>query len=182
MAAGRGKIAARSSEQAPSMDVPEIIRGPESDPAATVSARSAYPTIRAATREDSAALARLITPLGYSIDQADVETVWSAWTAEGNNALVAAEQGSILGVVTLHRMTVLHRRKAVGRITSLAVDPTAQGRGIGRRLVEAAEAALAAGGCGLIEVTSHARRVEAHEFYEHLEFKRTGFRFARDLP
>lgn len=135
-----------------------------------------------ATRADAAALARLLTPLGYPVDAAQVERLWSPWTAEGNVALVAEEGGSILGVVTLHRMYVLHRPKPVGRITALAVSPTAQGRGIGRRLIDAARTTLAAAGCGLIEVTSHARRAEAHAFYEHLGFQRTSFRFARDLP
>jgi len=119
-------------------------------------------SIRVATREDSESLARLITPLGYPIDAGHIEQLWSSWSAEGNVALVVEEQGSVLGVVTLHRMTVLHRPKPVGRITSLAVDPAAQGRGLGRRLVDAAAATLTAAGCGVIEVTSHVRRVDAH--------------------
>lgn len=48
----------------------------------------------------------------------------------------------LLGAITLHRMVVLHRAKPVGRITSLVVDPAARGRGLGRALVLAAEAAL----------------------------------------
>jgi ribosomal protein S18 acetylase RimI-like enzyme len=78
-------------------------------------------------------------------------------------------------------MTVLHRAQPVGRITSLAVDPRARGRGLGRALMDAAEDELRARGCGLIEVTSHMRREEAHTFYEHLSYERTSYRFMRPL-
>lgn len=139
------------------------------------------PTIRAATQNDAAELARLISPLGYVITQADVEARWEPWTREGNTALVVEEQGSLLGVITLHRMTVLHRSQPVGRITSLAVDRPAQGRGLGRALVHSAEAELARAGCGMVEVTSHTRRLEAHQFYEHLGYVRTSHRLAKDL-
>ena len=62
---------------------------------------------------------------------------------------------------------------------ALVVDPVAQSKGYGRILVEAAEAELRRLGCGLIEVTSHQRRKEAHAFYRHLGFEATSFRFAQ---
>jgi ribosomal protein S18 acetylase RimI-like enzyme len=74
---------------------------------------------------------------------------------------------------------VLHRPKPVGRITSLVVDPSARGQGLGRALVQAGEAALVQAGCGLLEVTSHARRTDAHDFYRHLAYERTSLRFAK---
>ncbi len=76
-------------------------------------------------------------------------------------------------------MIVLHRAKPVGRITSLAVDASAHGEGLGRALVLAAEDAMAGAGCGLLEVTSHARRTDAHDFYRHLDYEQTSFRFAK---
>lgn len=137
--------------------------------------------VRRATRADAAAVARLLTPLGYPVDAGDVLAVWDAWEAAGDFALVAEADGKLVGVVTLHTMVVLHRPKPVGRITSLAVDPEAQGQGLGRALTEAAEAALRAAGCGLVEVTSHQRRKAAHTFYEHLSYERTSYRFMRPL-
>lgn len=139
------------------------------------------PRIRRATLEDAAELGRLLSPPGYPIDAGDVAAVWHAWDAEGDFALVVQGKDSLLGAITLHSMTVLHRPKPVGRITSLAVDPSARRQGLGRALMEAAEDALARMGCGLVEVTSHRRRTEAHEFYEHFAYERASFRFGKDL-
>jgi GNAT superfamily N-acetyltransferase len=69
----------------------------------------------------------------------------------------------------------------VGRITALFVDDASRGQGIGRALVEAAEAHLAGTGCGLLEVTSNLRLVDAHAFYARLGYERTSVRFAKPL-
>lgn len=137
------------------------------------------PSIRRATRADAAELGRLLTPLGYTVTREAVEERWKAWEGDGNLALVVEGEGRLLGVVTLHRMFVLHRPKAVGRITALAVDDAEQGRGLGLALVQAAERVLREAGCGLIEVTSHIRRTEAHAFYRHIGYEQTSFRFAQ---
>lgn len=142
------------------------------------------PRVRTARASDAGELARLLSPLGYPLTHRDVSAVWEAWKREGNQALVAedGERPGLIGVVTLHTMVVLHRPRPVGRITSLVVDARVRGTGLGRALVAAAEDALREAGCGLIEVTSHLRRLDAHRFYEHLGFERTSLRYARDVP
>ena len=89
------------------------------------------------------------------------------------------ERDALRGVITLHAMVVLHRAQPVGRVTSLIVDPRARGQGLGRALMQAAEQAVKEAGCGLLEVTSHKRRSEAHSFYQHLGYQQTSYRFAR---
>ena len=137
--------------------------------------------IRAATVDDAAEIARLISPLGHSMTAESTADAWKNWAEEGNSAWVVEGGESLLGVITLHRMVVLHRPQPVGRITSLAVDRTARGEGIGRALVRVAEEAAVRTGCGILEVTSHTRRTEAHPFYESLGYDRTSFRFAKVL-
>jgi GNAT superfamily N-acetyltransferase len=139
------------------------------------------PAIRLATIEDAAELARLLSPLGYPTTATEVAAVWDAWAAEGNFALVVRGKDSLLGTITLHRMVVLYRPKPVGRITSVVVDPSVRGQGLGRALVLAGEDALVRAGCGMVEITSHVRRTAAHDFYRHLGYEQTSFRFAKML-
>jgi GNAT superfamily N-acetyltransferase len=63
----------------------------------------------------------------------------------------------------------------------MVVDEGVRGRGIGSALVRAAEQALQAKGCYIVEVTSHLRRADAHRFYEKLGYERTSVRLAREL-
>lgn len=139
--------------------------------------------VRAAVVEDAPELARLFTVLGHPATSHDVARRWDAWAAEGNAALVAStpDDDALAGVLTLHRMHVLHRPRPVGRITALVVDASRRGRGIGRALVAAAEGALAEAGCGMVEITSNVRLVEAHAFYERLGYERTSVRLVKGL-
>jgi ribosomal protein S18 acetylase RimI-like enzyme len=63
----------------------------------------------------------------------------------------------------------------------MVVDEAHRGRGIGARLVRAAEQELAAQRCYMVEVTSHLNRTDAHRFYERLGYERTSLRLARML-
>lgn len=138
--------------------------------------------IRQAIESDAAELARLLTALGHPTLAEEVTARWSSWSAAGNRALVASRDDSTLAAsITIGRMFVLHRPKPVGRITSLIVDSPDRGRGIGRALVTAAEEELSRQGCGLLEITSNDRLVEAHRFYEHLGYRRTSIRLVKDL-
>ncbi|QEH35986.1 Aminoglycoside N(6')-acetyltransferase type 1 [Aquisphaera giovannonii] len=138
--------------------------------------------IRVARVGDAPEISRLLAELRHPTSAESIASRWAAWSAEGNSALAAAcPDGTLLGVATLHRTIVLHRPRPVGRITVLVVDERYRGRGIGRALVAAAESALAAAGCGLLEITSNLRLVEAHAFYEHLGYARSSFRFVKEL-
>lgn len=139
-------------------------------------------TLRIAVLNDAPELARLLTALGHASSAAQIQERWADWTEAGNQAIVASEpSGRLLGVVTLHRMIVLHRPKPVGRITALVVDADNRGGGIGKSLVAAVESNLFAAGCGLIEITSNDRLVDAHAFYQHLGYERTSIRLAKNL-
>jgi GNAT superfamily N-acetyltransferase len=138
--------------------------------------------IREANEHDAPELARLLTALGHATGVHDLRTRWIPWRDEGNSALVAArEDGTLAGVATLHRTWVLHRSQPVGRITALIVDEADRGTGVGRALVTGAEQWLTDSGCGLVEITSNARLVDAHEFYRHLGYEQTSARFMKKL-
>lgn len=101
--------------------------------------------------------------------------------AAGRTVLVAELDGAVVGCLSTSLTLVLHRPAPVGRISMMVVDETLRSRGIGAELVAAAERALAAQGCYMVEVTSHVRRTDAHRFYERLGYERTSVRLAKEL-
>ncbi|HEY6816846.1 MAG TPA: GNAT family N-acetyltransferase [Croceibacterium sp.] len=139
----------------------------------------AGPTVRPARPGDAAALARLIGQLGYPTSAAEAAERLAAMAAEGRAVLVAELDGAVVGCLSTSVMRVLHRPALVGRISMMVVDEALRSRGIGAALVRAAEQALAAQGCYMIEVTSHMRRIEAHRFYERLGYAKTSVRLAK---
>lgn len=140
--------------------------------------------IREATDADADALAPLFEVLGYATSPAVLrERLAGLRRVDPTGKVLAAFDGDgrALGFLTLHHTPVLHRPTAVGRITALAVDAAAQGRGVGRQLVDAAERACRAAGLARIEVTSGLTHVPAYDFYRRLGYADHGLRFAKVL-
>ena len=136
--------------------------------------------LRDARPRDAETLASLIVALGYEAGVADVRKRLAALAKAGQHVLVA-ERGAVVGLLTTSTMQVLHRPRPVGRISMMVVAESERGNGIGAALVAEAEARLKAAGCGLVEVTSNAKRLRAHAFYERLGYERTSYRFAKGL-
>ena len=136
--------------------------------------------IRDANEADSGAIVELISDLGHSM-AADGVRERIKFNQTGGPQLVATDGGRVIGLCGLHIMTVIYRPKPVGRITILEVAEEHRGGGIGRALVAEAERRLREAGCGMIELTSNERLVDAHEFYLRLGFDQTSKRFAKQL-
>jgi predicted N-acetyltransferase YhbS len=137
--------------------------------------------IRRAEPRDSAALSALIDQLGYAAAPDEVASRLADMEAEGRIVLVAEQDGRVIGCLSTSVMRVLHRPAPVGRISMMVVDEACRGRGIGARLVRAAEEALATQHCYMVEVTSRFSRTDAHRFYERLGYRQTSVRFSRTL-
>ena len=140
-------------------------------------------TIRPATPEDASALVPLIAVLGREVPASDVREL-----IESDQALrvLVAQDGEaagapLLGVLALTHTRMLHRVQREARITTLAVAAAAQGRGIGRQLVEAAVQQARDWGCGRLELTTGAAREGAQRFYHATGFRQESLRFHRDL-
>jgi GNAT superfamily N-acetyltransferase len=136
--------------------------------------------IRDARPKDADALAALIVALGYQVTPAEVKKRLASLAKAGLPVLVA-DRGRLIGALSTAITQVLHRPRPVGRISMLVVAEGERGKGTGAVLVAEAEARLRAAGCGLIEVTSTAKRQRAHAFYERLGYERTSYRFGKQL-
>jgi predicted N-acetyltransferase YhbS len=139
------------------------------------------PVIRTAAADDAHALERLIGQLGYEATAAEVAGRLAEMEREGRLVLVAELEGWVVGCLSTSVMRVPHRPAPVGRISMMVVDEAMRSRGIGAELVRAAERALEAQGCYMVEVTSHVRRMDAHRFYERLGYGKTSVRLVREL-
>jgi len=137
--------------------------------------------IRDAKPADAARLAELIHELGHEISEKQLRKNLAALKRSGETPLVATLDKKVVGLCGVGRRVVIHRPAPLGRITALVVAKEAQGHGIGRILVEAAEEWMRRKGCQLVEVTSNDRRAQAHAFYRHLGYERSSIRFFKKL-
>jgi ribosomal protein S18 acetylase RimI-like enzyme len=139
------------------------------------------PGLREARPADAPRLVELIRYLGHEIDEKAVRRNLTALRKFGETPLVATLGKAVVGMCGVGSRIVVHRPAPLGRITALVVAEEAQGNGIGRMLVDAAEEWMRKRGCKLVEVTSNDRRTAAHAFYRHLGYERTSIRFFKTL-
>jgi ribosomal protein S18 acetylase RimI-like enzyme len=139
------------------------------------------PGLREARPADAPRLVELIRYLGHEIDEKAVRRNLTALRKFGETPLVATLGKAVVGMCGVGSRIVVHRPAPLGRITALVVAEEAQGHGIGRMLVDAAEEWMRKRGCKLVEVTSNDRRTAAHAFYRHLGYERTSIRFFKKL-
>jgi ribosomal protein S18 acetylase RimI-like enzyme len=93
------------------------------------------------------------------------------WIQSDHSALLVVEEnGGLLGYV----LVLLYRGTRLARLYSIAVDPTQRGRGLGRFLLEAAEAAAL--DAGRIDMRLEVRRdnATAIALYESLGYRHFG--------
>jgi ribosomal protein S18 acetylase RimI-like enzyme len=90
----------------------------------------------------------------------------------GNDLLVAVKNDEVVGCLQLTIIAGLSRtglRRA--QLEGVRVSARYRGEQIGERLVLDAIARARAAGCGLVQLTTDARRTDAHRFYERLGFE-----------
>jgi GNAT superfamily N-acetyltransferase len=127
--------------------------------------------VRDVRPEDADAVAGLLDELGYPSTPAEVRQRLEIWLNESySRVLVAADDGHVVGSMSVHAIPHLERDGRWLRIESLVVTAGARGTGAGRRLIGAAEQLARSWDCHAIEVTSSRRREDAHAFYRRLGF------------
>jgi GNAT superfamily N-acetyltransferase len=127
--------------------------------------------VRAAAVTDAAAIAALMTQLGYPCSDGDVADRLGYWLADPmSRALVAERDGLVIGCLSVHAVPYLERSGRWGRVESVVIDEAARGTGAGRALLQTGENVARRWGCLAMEVTSARVRGGAHAFYQRMGY------------
>ena len=95
---------------------------------------------------------------------------------------VAEQDGTIVGSFALLIMDNLgHRGTPSGIVEDVVVGPQWHGRGVGRAMMDFAQARCRDKRCYKLVLSSNAKRERAHAFYESLGFTRHGYSFRTEI-
>ena len=130
---------------------------------------------------DADALARLCGQLGYPSSAEAVLQRLERLVRSGARALVATSGGDVIGLATVHLRGMINHEAPLAQLTLLVVDEERRSQGVGRALVDEAEAWARAQGCRRIIVTTALHRTGAHAFYERIGYAHTGRRYGKDF-
>jgi ribosomal protein S18 acetylase RimI-like enzyme len=128
--------------------------------------------IRTATVDDAPTLAGIINrafiveaffKIGDRTSPEDVAALMRA----GGSFLIAEDDGRTIGCA------FVKTKGATGYFEMLSVDPGQQGMGLGRVLIDAAEACLRDRGCSHVEIEVVNLREELPAFYEKFGYRKT---------
>lgn len=139
--------------------------------------------VREATLDDAAALADLVTQLGYPSRSEEMVTRLTTLHTADSGLLVAEVGGAVLGVVHVQRLATLVLDDAA-EIGALVVDAKWRGQGVGCTLLQAAEEWARQRGCSALHVRTNIVRQRAHEFYFRNGFRqvKTSLTLVKKLP
>jgi ribosomal protein S18 acetylase RimI-like enzyme len=130
-------------------------------------------TLRDATLDDAGRIASLFTDEGFPVGASGVAARLERFAAGGSHVVVADVAGEVLGFVALHVVDRFEGDEPFVRIVALVVDPGVRERGVGRMLMDEAEALGRRRGALFVEVTSGHHRAEARHLYESLGYDST---------
>lgn len=138
--------------------------------------------VRPAELGDASDVARLLGELGYPCSRDEAAERIAVVRHDPRQHLLLAEiDGDTFGLVSLYTLYSVIHGDELARITGLVVQAGCQGQGIGRRLLREVESISRRIGVRRIEVTSNARRAEAHAFYRHCGYADGSLRFIKAL-
>jgi GNAT superfamily N-acetyltransferase len=130
-------------------------------------------TIRLARSLDAPALAALAGTLGYPAEEAEMQARLERILGRDDQLVIVAETGATVGGwLTAHAFDTLASGFRV-QLTGLVVSDRHRRLGIGRQLVNRAEAWAREIGATTVCVFSNVQRTESHEFYPALGYTRT---------
>lgn len=139
--------------------------------AADPGAEGAAVRIEPATGDHAEPIAEMWGLLGYPTTPAEVRRRLERLDPERNRVWAALAGDEVVGWLHVLVSERLDQEPFV-ELGGLIVAPSWRGRGIGRRLLTAAEGWGRRRGCELFRIRSHEKRDEAHRFYERMGYRR----------
>jgi N-acetylglutamate synthase-like GNAT family acetyltransferase len=126
--------------------------------------------IRTASPADAQALARLSSILGYPTTPQQVQERLARLVNQDSQVIYLAESVSeVIGFIHVH-ITNLIMVEPFAEIGGLVVAETQRGQGVGRTLMERAQAWATQKGLKVVNVRSNQVRTGAKGFYQHLGY------------
>ena len=139
-------------------------------------------TVRPAVIADASPIAVLVTQLGYATSPAEMQERLAAILRDGQYATYVAETGhAVIGLAGIRLGRYYERNGVYAQLVVLAVEERHRGSGVGRALVEAAEAWATRHDASAVLVNSGTHRADAHRFYERLGYSVTGVRLVKQV-
>ncbi|MFC0531034.1 GNAT family N-acetyltransferase [Phytohabitans kaempferiae] len=133
--------------------------------------------LRPATRADLPAIVAMLAEDTFNAswgpaDDPAYAAAFDQIEADRQNTLVVADRaGDVIGTMQLTYIPSLSNRGAERlQIESVRVRSDQRGRGLGHEMIRWAVEQAKARGCGLVQLTTDKRRVDAHRFYASLGF------------
>lgn len=140
--------------------------------------------VRPMRTDDSEVVAALAGQLGYPATRAEIERRFHSIDGHPDSRVLVAEgpDGKALGWIHVFGNHLLES-EGNAEVGGLVVDSRARGQGIGRRLMDAAEAWAREHGYTGVSVRSNTIRLETHKFYQHLGYKilKSQYKFQKPL-
>ncbi len=128
--------------------------------------------IRKAQPGDGNTISALLDQLGYPSTNSFIEDKIVQITNSPNAHLLVYEHDEqVVALVSLQFIPQIALEGDFARISYLVVDSSYRSQGIGHEILEYCTKLARERKCDRMEVHSHARRTEAHRFYEAEKFK-----------
>src|SRR6266581_5599137 len=138
--------------------------------------------IRVAVMSDAQQLAALMTQLGYPTQAKEMRVrLRSIFLDNGFRTFVATDDEQIVAMAGTSEQASYEHNDRTGRIVAMVVSDNARRKSVGRQLMNAVEKSFRSRGVRRIVLNARLERVEAHQFYEALGYRKTGWRFGKLL-
>lgn len=137
-------------------------------------------TVRPYTSADVLDVCRLMEDLGYPTAVDDMSTRMERILSQpAHQAYVAEYSGTVIGMIGVFHRIGYTREETLIQVAVLVTDARYRGMGVGRALLQAGEQWGRARGASTGYLTSGIQRQDAHQFYRHLGYEITGYRFVK---